>query len=136
MLQSNAWTCTDLGQYRKATEILQRALGIAARGSVPIARRLALWNQTGINYKYLGDYAAALRWYRLALQYSSKLPLLERNSVRADLYHNLGGLEHAQQQYARGEGYSRKSVRYRKKVGRSVGKFGASGGPGGSGSNP
>ena len=118
-LQNTAWTCTDLGQYRKAVVILRKAIGIAARGCVPIANRLALWNQIGINYKYLGDYAVALRWYRLALRYSANLPLLERNSVRANLYHNLGGLEHAQQRYARGEGYARKSVRYRKRVDRS-----------------
>lgn len=83
---------------------------------MPIANRLALWNQLGINYKNVGDYPAALRWYRLALRYSAKLPPLERYSVRASLYHNLGGLEHAQLRYACGERYARRAVRYRSKV--------------------
>src|SRR5207249_756098 len=63
-------------------------------------------------YKYTGQFRVASRLYRRALA------LMEQHFgpdhlELATLYHNLGGLEHAQGRHARGEPFARRSVAIR-----------------------
>jgi tetratricopeptide (TPR) repeat protein len=67
--------------------------------------------------KYLGKFKTALKFYRLALRHSSNfLTGRERDDFLANLYHNLGGLEHSRRRFRRGELYARKSVLLRRRA--------------------
>lgn len=69
-------------------------------------------NQLGILGKTTGEYAEARRHYLRALPIVRRFP---RNShvELADLYHNLGGLEHARGRHRQGEPLARRSVQLR-----------------------
>jgi tetratricopeptide (TPR) repeat protein len=70
-----------------------------------------LWNELGLVYKCLGECKIALKFYRLALRHSHHcLTGRERDDFLANLYHNLGGLEHSRRCFRRGELYARKSL--------------------------
>jgi tetratricopeptide (TPR) repeat protein len=86
------------------------------RGS-PTSEHLTSWNELGIVYKYLGKFGKARNCYRSALFYcDSCLTGSARYELLANLYHNLGGLEHAQRRFRRAEGFARKSVKWRLRV--------------------
>jgi tetratricopeptide (TPR) repeat protein len=102
------------GQYREAEGCLSRALRlIAVRHASPTLDHLHLWNELGMICKYSGKFLYAMRCYRLALRYA---PRLLAGPFLANLYHNLGGLEHSRRQFRRGEGYARKSLQLRSRV--------------------
>jgi len=83
----------------------------------PTSGQLVLWNELGMVYKYLGKLSIARKFYHLALQHASSCHTgRDRNGFLADLYHNLGGLEHARRQFSRGEQYARKSLQFRARV--------------------
>jgi tetratricopeptide (TPR) repeat protein len=87
-------------------------MGSAA--SFPTYDHLALWNELGIVYKYLGRFKTAQKFYGIALQHSSScLNGPNRYDFLANLYHNLGGLEHSRGRFSRGERYARKSLQFR-----------------------
>jgi tetratricopeptide (TPR) repeat protein len=106
------------GQYREAEGCLGRALRlIAGRDDSPTLDHLVLWNELGMVCKYLGKFRYASRWYRLALSHAPRLLAKhEGDFFLANLYHNLGGLEHSRRQFRRGEGYARKSLQLRSRL--------------------
>src|SRR5262249_13810783 len=59
-----------------------------------------------ILYKYMGRFDDARRLYMRALKILRKNSRPEHASL-ADLYHNIGGLEHARGRYRRGEPFAR-----------------------------
>ena len=63
--------------------------------------------------KYLGKFHSAERYYRQALRCAGQLEGQKRNHLIADLFHNLGGVEHSRGRFARGERYARKGLRLR-----------------------
>jgi tetratricopeptide (TPR) repeat protein len=78
--------------------------------------RPALWNELGIVCKYLGKLDSAERHYRLALRCARQRPkTAEREFFLANLYHNLGGVEHSRQRFASAEKYARKGLELRMK---------------------
>jgi tetratricopeptide (TPR) repeat protein len=101
-------------RYDEANHVYEQAIAIASAqppqsGSLALADLLT---QRGILYKEIGRYAEAEVCYRRALE------IVERESTvgdtrLADLYHNLGGLEHARRRPARGEAYARRAVEVR-----------------------
>jgi tetratricopeptide (TPR) repeat protein len=106
------------GAYRLAEQDLSCALRLlgAHRGR-PTPEHLSAWNELGIVYKYLGKFEKARKCYRAALRYcGSCLTGSARYELLANLYHNLGGLEHAQRRFRRAETYARKSVVHRTRV--------------------
>jgi tetratricopeptide (TPR) repeat protein len=71
-----------------------------------------LLNRLGMRHKYAGRFAAAERAYCGALG----LALTRRTpdaGLLADLYHNLGGLEHARRRFAAAEPLARRAVELR-----------------------
>jgi tetratricopeptide (TPR) repeat protein len=102
------------GDYSGAEICLLAALRSARLRAVD---RLFLWNELGIAYKYLGRFQKSRQLYRRALR---EAPLYlngdERDFFLADLYHNLGGLEHARGHFRRGERLARKGFQLRRRV--------------------
>ena len=106
------------GAYRLAERDFLEALRLLGpyRGHSTMDH-LASWNELGMVYKYLGKFEKARKCYRVALRYcDSCLTGSARYEFLANLYHNLGGLEHSLRRFRRGEAYARKSVRYRTRV--------------------
>jgi tetratricopeptide (TPR) repeat protein len=101
-------------RYDEANHVYEQAIAVASAqppqsGSLALADLLT---QRGILYKEIGRYAEAEVCYQRALA------IVERESTvgdtrLADLYHNLGGLEHARRRPARGEAYARRAVEVR-----------------------
>jgi tetratricopeptide (TPR) repeat protein len=117
-LRGVAARCVDRGQFPQAEASLLRALAmLGAHRGHPSAEHLAVWNELGIVYKYLGQFQKARKLYRSALFYcDSTLNGNARWELLANLYHNLGGLEHSQRRFRRAEAFTRKSIRYRLRV--------------------
>jgi tetratricopeptide (TPR) repeat protein len=114
-LRERAAVCVERGQFLRAETLLLRALEILGpRRGRPSAEHLASWNELGIVCKYLGKFAKARNLYRSALFYcDSTLTGNARWNLLANLYHNLGGLEHSLRRFRQSEPHARKSVRYR-----------------------
>jgi len=99
------------GKFREALRFLRLA---SPRPRTITADQLCLWNEFGMVCKYAGRLSAAERYYRLALRHSARHyegPALD--FFRANLYHNLGGLEHSRHRFRRGEAYTRKALHLR-----------------------
>src|SRR5947209_1979818 len=88
------------GNYRRAESSLREALESAEKHTANfVVDRPALWNQLGMVCKYLGKFDSAERYYRLALRHARQHPKSpEREFFLANLYHNLGGVEHSRRQ--------------------------------------
>jgi tetratricopeptide (TPR) repeat protein len=68
-------------------------------------------------YKYLGRFDKSRDLYQRALREAPDcLSGAERDFFLADLYHNLGGLEHARGHFRRGEEFARKGLQLRRRV--------------------
>ena len=107
--------CSARGDYRLAEKCLRQALKFApnAKGLSP-ASRPVLWNELGMVCKYLGKFDKAEDYYRQALRDARLAPEnTDRDFFLADLYHNLGGLEHARRRFSRAEQYARKGLQLR-----------------------
>jgi len=108
------------GDYRGAETCLMAELRSAR---VPATDRIFLWNELGMVYKYLGKFHEARQLYRRALR-EARLCLkgAPREFFLANLYHNLGGLEHARRRFRCGERFARKGLQLRRRVmsGRSL----------------
>ena len=92
-------------QLRAALALAESRLG---EGDLDTARVL---NALGMLGKYTARFDEARRLYLRALSIAERAggdPLLE-----ADVYHNLGGLEHARGAFAAGEPYARRAVAIR-----------------------
>jgi tetratricopeptide (TPR) repeat protein len=115
-LQVRAREFRERGRYRAAENCLHRGLAKLGPRSGATPLHLAVWNDLGVVYKYLGEFKTALKFYHLALRHSNCLTGRERDDFLASLYHNLGGTEHARRQFKRGEQYARKSLQFRARV--------------------
>jgi tetratricopeptide (TPR) repeat protein len=117
-LLERATHCSVFGKYCRAETLLLRALRLAGPiGPLSNCDQLCLWIELGMVYKYLGEFSKAAEFYRLASQHaSSYLEGRQLDFFLANLYHNLGGLEHSRRRYRRGERYARKSLKLRRKV--------------------
>lgn len=111
-LVKTALRCSAQGDYRLAETYFREALKLAPdRTGLSPAGRPALWNQLGMVCKYLGKFDRAEVYYRRALQHARRLPKTQhREFFLADLYHNLGGVEHARRRFSRAERYARKGM--------------------------
>jgi tetratricopeptide (TPR) repeat protein len=116
-LLKRALRYSSRGDYRRAEGCLHKALESADRRAVGfVADRLALWNELGMVCKYLGKFDSAERYYRRALWYARQTPkTAEREFFLANLYHNLGGVEHSRRRFAPAEKYARKGLEIRLK---------------------
>lgn len=105
----------ESGEFRKAEAILKRGLRALGERKAPATPdHLQLWNQLGMVYKYLGSHSRAVSYYRLALRHVSHcLDGRSRDFFLANLYHNLGGLEHSRRQFRRGEKFTRTALQLR-----------------------
>jgi tetratricopeptide (TPR) repeat protein len=116
-LQACARLHRERGRYHSAEGCWRRGLAQLSRGAWPTPVHLSIWNELGIVYKYLGNFTAASKFYRLALKHSNiRVIGRERDDFLATLYHNLGGLEHARRHFRRGELYARKSLLLRRRT--------------------
>jgi tetratricopeptide (TPR) repeat protein len=103
------------GDYGAAESSLRQALQLL-RNDPTNPECLALWNELGMVLKYSGKYDQAERCYRVALRHSYKrFRGAEQQFFRANLYHNLGGLEHSRARFTRAENYARKGLELRLK---------------------
>jgi tetratricopeptide (TPR) repeat protein len=110
-LQACARQYRERGRYHAAERCLRRGLAQLGPAACATPVHLALWNELGMVYKYLGKFKTASKFYRLALRQADNcVPGRERDDFLADLYHNLGGLEHSRRRFRRGEQYARKSL--------------------------
>jgi Tfp pilus assembly protein PilF len=105
------------GNYRRAESCLREALKSADRHTVNfVVDHPALWNELGIVCKYLGKLDAAERYYRLALRHARRHPKSpDCEFFVANLYHNLGGVEHSRRRFTRAEKYARRGLELRLK---------------------
>ena len=77
---------------------------------------IALWNELGIVLKYGGKYDEAERCYQLALRHSSMcFGIAEQRFFRANVYHNLAGIEHSRERFECAARYARKGLELRLK---------------------
>lgn len=99
-------------QPRRARRLLVAALREARQLGSQDFHVAIVHNQLGKLGKHTGDFAAARRHYLLALPIVQAHPW-HPDLELADLYHNLGGLEHARRRYAAGEPLARRAVQLR-----------------------
>ena len=103
--------------HRAERELAGALKLLGPTGGRPSATLLGVWNELGVVCKYLGKFEDARRWYRSALRHcDSCLTGTCRYDFLANLYHNLGGLEHSLRRVRTAEPYARKSVAFRRKV--------------------
>ena len=114
-LVKTALHCSARGDYRLAEAHLREALKLAPnKNGLSPTSRPALWNALGMVCKYLGKFDKAEGYYRRAMQHAQHLPKTpSREFFLANLYHNLGGVEHARRRFSRAETYARKGLRLR-----------------------
>ena len=109
-LADAARRCSANGDYGSAASSFRKALRVLGNDSSD-PDCMALWNELGMVLKYGGKYDQAEQCYRLALRHSStRFRGAEQQSFRADLYHNLGGVEHSRERFTRAERYARKGL--------------------------
>ena len=112
-LLSRAHKYASRGNYRGEEACLLAGL----RSNLQAADRIFLWNELGMIYKYLGKFSSSHQLYRRTLRKIHEcLQGSERDFFLADLYHNLGGLEHARRHFRRGEKFARKGLQLRLRV--------------------
>lgn len=95
-------------RLREALKIGERALGESDEDVVSVL------NSLGVLFKYNGRFDEAERVYRRAIAIVE--PVAGGETTLATLFHNLGGLEHARGEYARGEAPARRSVELRERA--------------------
>ena len=103
------------GDYPAAESCLRKALSLPAPPDCHLGiTRPALWNELGIVRKYRGKLDSAERYYRLALRHARRFTNTPgREFFLANLYHNLGGVEHARGRFWRAAAHARKGLRLR-----------------------
>ena len=120
-LVGNAAHLREQGQYDQAAPLLAEALSLAERISkdddVLVASTL---NQIGMLDKYAGRFDEGEQAYQRALaiveEAEKNNPTISLELLLADIYHNLGGLDHARERYAHGEPFARRSVEIRERL--------------------
>jgi tetratricopeptide (TPR) repeat protein len=100
-----------LGDFAKARAGYRKALQAAERAWGPRDPEIGLLcNDWGVLEKFAGRYDDAGRLYRRALN------LIRAPAELPNLFHNLGGLDHARGRFAAAERWARKSVEARRKL--------------------
>jgi tetratricopeptide (TPR) repeat protein len=100
-----------LGNFAKARAGYRRALRSAELALGPRDPEAGMiCNDWGVLEKFAGRYGDADRLYRRALK------LVRAPAELPNLFHNLGGLDHARGRYAAAERWARKSVAARRKL--------------------
>jgi tetratricopeptide (TPR) repeat protein len=99
------------GKYAAAEERLLEAAELLRRAGASSRERAVVCNELGMVCKYLGRFRSAKRYYQQAL--CSMRYLTSADPFIADLYHNLGGLEHSRRRFRQAEEYARKGLRLR-----------------------
>lgn len=114
-LVRTARQCSARGDYRQAEARLREALKLVhSSGDASVLSRPALWNELGMVCKYLGKFDKAERYYRLALRHTQKSVRSSRcEFFLANVFHNLGGVEHSRGRYSRAAKYARKGLQLR-----------------------
>jgi tetratricopeptide (TPR) repeat protein len=104
-----------LGQFPGAENVLERAMQLAdtLHPPDPINRAMAL-NDLGILYKDTQRFEQAEQHYRQALHLLEQTLGADHLEL-APLYHNLAGLEHAQDRFTEGEPFARHAIEIRAK---------------------
>lgn len=111
VLRHRACVLRDQAHYRQAEALLRHVLARAESGCPGCRRQVCRTeNDLGILYKYMGRFDEAEQAYHRALA------LAPDRATLADLYHNLGGLEHARQRYAAGEPWARRGLAIREQL--------------------
>src|SRR5436190_19393557 len=104
---------TEAGHYADADGMLRDALAMAERRLGPDDLDTArILNARGMVEKYTARFAEGHEDYMRALRIASRTPGADP-MLLANVYHNLGGLEHARGNFATGEPYARKAVEVR-----------------------
>ncbi len=99
------------GKYAAAEKcLLEAARSLRGTGAASRPERAAVWNELGMVCKYLGKFYSADRYYQQALGSARYMAGPERDSLVADLYHNLGGLEHSRGRFTLAEKRARKGL--------------------------
>ena len=116
-LSQRACALRDRAQYREAERLLLQGVALAEQGCQCCERRLCSFeNELGILYKYAGRFDEAEHAYHRALAIASQANGSSDPAMLANLYHNLGGLEHARQHYAAAEPFARRAVAIRESL--------------------
>jgi len=120
-LINNAVNLRENGKYDQAAQILNEALTLAEQNRGPDKMLLAATlNQIGILDKYAGHFDDGEQAYQTALAIveadEKDNASYSTQSLLADIYHNLGGLDHAREKYAHGEPFARRSVEIRERL--------------------
>jgi tetratricopeptide (TPR) repeat protein len=96
-----------LGDYARAEGHLKQALAMSESAEDGVRAR----NNLGVLYKYWGRFEEGLRLYREALG-----PTEEESLARATIYHNIGGILHAQGNFSAAEEPARKAWEISRKL--------------------
>ena len=101
------------GHYSQSEALLKKALRTAEKAFGSDSREVAaVLNQLGMLGKCSGQFIAAQANYRRALSIVGD----SYDHLTADLYHNLGGLEHARGSFDKAEPFARRAVELRERL--------------------
>lgn len=104
------------GRYKAAATTLAKAVSLFEQAFGPRHVEVAApLNQLAMAYRYLARFVDAGMAYQRALHLLTTNGRAESMEA-ADVFHNLGGLEHAAGNWLRGEPYAREAVRIRTKL--------------------
>ncbi|HEV2377593.1 MAG TPA: tetratricopeptide repeat protein [Streptosporangiaceae bacterium] len=101
------------GQYRQATETLQRACGLL--GDTEPSLLAAALTTLAITHKEAGEFGQAHRLYKWVQQIRQESGA--STGQQADLHHNLAGLAYAEQYYEQAEQHAREALALRRAAG-------------------
>ncbi|PCC68741.1 Tetratricopeptide repeat-containing protein [Nannocystis exedens] len=107
LLRLISMSLMNLGAYAEAL-VVQRQVIALGRGRLGRLDRAGVLNELGMLHKYLGNFRQAQRCYRQALALRDRS--VAARWLRATLYHNLGGLDHARGRLIRAEAFTRKGL--------------------------
>ncbi len=116
MTLARAKSAMDRGRYQEASTLLEGSVARLERtkGTTHLDVAAPL-NLLAMSYRYRGRFIDA------GLRYQRALSILEahglgESTAAADIFHNLGGLEHSAGNWLRGEPFARHAVRLRTKL--------------------
>lgn len=105
------------GRYQQAHKRAQEALTLGETLMSPDDEELApLRNELGMCCKYLARIEEGLEHYHRALELLETTQEESLQNLQADIYHNIGGIEHAGGDAARGEQAARRGLALRERL--------------------
>jgi tetratricopeptide (TPR) repeat protein len=116
-LALRACALRDQARYGEAERLLRHVLALAEEGCQGCEWRVCSFeNELGMLYKYTGRFDEAEQAYHRALAIADRAGGSRGSEMLANLYHNLGGLEHARDRYAAGEPFARRGLAIRERL--------------------